>query len=112
MTVTLTSVELATVSGDGGVVWSCSPGGFHANLVVLTGDQAIAPHENAALDVLILVVDGTAEITVDDAVHRLEAGSALLVPRGSTRSIAAVGGGTRYLTVHGERPPLGIERRA
>jgi quercetin dioxygenase-like cupin family protein len=106
-------VDLARIGGAGGVVWSVSPGGFHTNLVVLAAGGAIPAHRNDALDVLVVVLDGTGTATVDDATVDLHPATAVLVRRGSTRAIAAGNGGLRYLAVHAERPPLGIgERRS
>ena len=104
-------VDLGAIAGDGGVVWSSPSRGFHANLVVLGPDQSIAAHRNDALDVLVVVLDGTATIAVDDRTYDIDGGSALLVPRGAVRSIAAGGAQVRYLTVHGERSGLGVGRK-
>lgn len=101
-------VDLARIAGAGGVVWSVSPEGFHANLVVLEPVGSIAAHRNDALDVLLVVVGGAGRATVDDAVVELTPACALLVPRGSVRSITASAIGLRYLTVHGQRGPLTI----
>jgi quercetin dioxygenase-like cupin family protein len=111
MSVTTSPVDLTRIPGDGGVVWSCSPGGFHANLVVLASGHSVASHRNDSLDVLIVVVEGTAEVTIDGASHEIEAGGALVVPQGSTRTIAAGDHApVRYLTVHGERSALTVGR--
>jgi quercetin dioxygenase-like cupin family protein len=101
-------VDLAQVEGTGGVVWSVSPGGFHTNLVVLEPDAAIAAHRNDALDVLVVVLGGEGNAAVDDETFELAPTAALLVRRGTSRSITAGPSGLRYLTVHARRGPLVI----
>lgn len=104
-------VDLSRIEGVGGVVWSVSPGGLHANLVVLEAAGAIAAHRNDALDVLVVVLAGAGEATVDDDTFDLVPAVALLVPRGAERSITAGPAGLRYLTVHAQRGPLTISSR-
>jgi quercetin dioxygenase-like cupin family protein len=103
-------VDLGTVEGGGGVVWSVSPGGFHTNLVVLRPGEAIAAHRNDALDVLVVVLAGSATVTIDGAPSELGAAGAVLVPLGSVREITAGPRGVRYLTVHAQALPLTIDR--
>ena len=100
--------DLLAVAGEGGVVWSVSPPGFHTNLVALAPERTIEVHRNDAVDVLVVVLAGSANVTVDDRPNEVAATSALLVPRGTTRGVAAGPDGVRYLTIHAERPPLGI----
>ena len=108
---TVRAVNLSDLDGAGGVVWSVSPAGFHANLVVLDANGAIASHRNDAVDVLVVVVAGSGTATVDTEQFALGSATALLVPRRSVRAITAGPGGLRYLTVHAERAPLTIGRR-
>jgi quercetin dioxygenase-like cupin family protein len=107
---TTSPVNLMEVAGAGGVVWSASPGGFHANLVVLDGGGSIAAHRNDAVDVLLIVLAGAGTVSVDGEDHALAPAVAVQVPSGSTRAITAGPEGLRYLTVHAEREPLGISR--
>lgn len=108
MTTISPPVDLATVEGAGGVVWSASPDGVHTNLVVLEPGGAIATHTNDGLDVLVIVLAGEGTATVDGETIGLAATSALLVPRGASRSIAAADRGVRYLAIHAARPPMTI----
>jgi quercetin dioxygenase-like cupin family protein len=105
-----TTVDLTRVDGTGGVVWSLSPAGFHANLVVLDALEAIAVHRNDEVDVLLVVLSGGGVAHVDDEAVELTAGTATLVARGATRSVDAGPSGIRYLTVHAERRPMTIGR--
>lgn len=104
-------VDLEAVPGEGGVVWSVSPDGFHANLVVLGSHGTIEEHRNDAVDVLMVVLAGAGTVNVDGDPRVLAAGTALLVARGAVRAIAAGDGGLRYLSVHGQRPGLTIGAR-
>ena len=101
-------VDLGAVEGDGGVVWSAAPEGVHANLVVLGARQVIDAHRNNELDVLVVVLDGAATVTVDGVAHELPAAHALVVPRGAERTIASGDDGVRYLSIHRRRGGLGI----
>lgn len=105
------SVDLSAIAGSGGVVWSLSPQGFHANLVVLDPDDAIPSHRNEAVDVLIVVLAGTGVVTVDDRGVAVAPLAAVLVPRGAQRSIVAGPSGMRYLTIHDRRGSLTVTRR-
>jgi quercetin dioxygenase-like cupin family protein len=104
-------VDLGTVEGGGGVVWSVSPGGFHTNLVVLSAGDSIAAHTNDALDVLVVVLAGSATVHIDGAPAELGPAGAVLVPLGSVREITAGPDGVRYLTVHAQALPLTIDRK-
>lgn len=99
---------LSSVAGHGGVVWSASPSGCHANLVVLEPGGSIGTHRNDELDVLVVVLDGHGTITIDGAAVPASATTAVVVPAGAVRSVTAGPGGLRYLTIHAERRPLAI----
>ena len=93
-----------------GVVWSVSPQGFHANLVVLRAGGRIGRHRNDEVDVLLVVLAGSGRLEVDAVPTDLGAGTAVVIPRGTERSVAAAADGLRYLTVHGPRRPMSIGR--
>ena len=92
-------------------MWSVSPDGFHANLVVLEAQGRIGAHRNDAVDVLVVVLGGDGILTVDGGAVVLGLGAAMLVPLGAERSIEAGGGGLRYLSVHAQRAPLTVAAR-
>jgi quercetin dioxygenase-like cupin family protein len=98
------------VTGDG-VAWSAAPEGVNANLVALGPGGHIAAHRNDEVEVLVVVLDGSGCLAVDDAVAALGGRDAVVVPRGAVRAIRAGDGGLRYLTVHRARGPLAIQRR-
>lgn len=102
------AVDLAAAAGSGGVVWTVSPDGFHANLVVLADGECIETHRNDELDVLMIVLAGEAAVDVDGEVRRVAATDALVIPRGACRGVRATDGEVRYLTVHPTRGGLSI----
>jgi mannose-6-phosphate isomerase-like protein (cupin superfamily) len=108
---TTEKVHLPGVPGTGGVVWSAPAEGFHTNLVVLSPDGGIDPHRNDAVDVLLVVLDGGGAVLVDRTPVDVGPGDAVVVPRGAERAVRAGEAGVRYLSIHGQREPLGIGRR-
>ena len=90
--------ELAQAPVAGQPMWSCASTDLNANLIVLDGDDAIPAHTNAE---------------VDGATHRLVAGRAILIPKGTNRAIRGGGHRLAYLTCHQRRAglwPRGVER--
>ena len=71
-----------------------------------------AEHVNDERDVLVLVVDGSAKLDVDGDDRELVRGEAVIIPKGTRRTITAGRGGVRYLSVHVKRPPLQIRSAA
>jgi quercetin dioxygenase-like cupin family protein len=65
-------------------------------------------HVNDERDVLIVVLAGSAEVTVGSRSDTLRSGQALLVSKGELCEIEAGPEGVRYLSVHRRRPPLEI----
>ncbi len=108
-----TRVDLAEIPDDGtGAVWSLRHGGdLDANLIRLGAGEDIGEHVNAAVDVLILVWEGSGELTIGDETVQLQRGVVALVPSGARRSIRARTAPIRYLTVHIRRDPLTIGQR-
>lgn len=110
----MTVVDLGAVAaGSGGAVWSLPHGGdLDANLVRLDPDGSIEEHVNGEVDVLIFVQSGTGSITIDGATHEVGTNHLALVPRGSTRGVAAGPTGISYLSVHRRRRPISITSRS
>ena len=105
-------VDLLAVAASGdGVAWSANPEGVNVNLVVLEPAGSIAAHRNDAVDVLVLVLDGSLAVEVDGGRAELAAGHATVVPCGTTRTLTAGADGSRHLTVHRARPPMQPARR-
>ena len=101
-------VDLEAQLGTG-PVWGIAAEDLNATLLAWPGGHVVAEHVNAELDVLVVVLEGSAAVTVGGREHTLRAGHALLVPKGEQRSIRAGSDGVRYLSVHRRRGPLQIE---
>lgn len=88
-----------------GVCWSATPLGLNLNLVAWNPGEGVESHVNHAVDVVMVVLEGRGTLTTDGDVHELTAGSVVVVPRGTSRSIKAE---TRlvYVSVHAARSPL------
>jgi quercetin dioxygenase-like cupin family protein len=65
-------------------------------------------HVNEERDVLVVVFDGSATLSIDGEERELARGESAIVAMGSWSKITAGGGGVRYLSVHRRRPPLQI----
>jgi quercetin dioxygenase-like cupin family protein len=101
------SLDLLSASGTG-PVWGMASADLNATLLVWPPGHELEEHVNADLDVLLLGIEGSATVTVDDDGHELLPGRLLLVEKGSRRAISAGPGGVRYLSVHRRRGPLQI----
>ncbi|MDP1846818.1 MAG: hypothetical protein Q8K79_03415 [Solirubrobacteraceae bacterium] len=104
-------VDLAAGEGSG-PLWGMASDDLNATLLAWPAGEGVAEHVNAELDVLVVVLEGSAAVMIDGAPHGLVAPAAILVPRGAPRAIEAGDGGVRYLSVHRRRGPLQIAPRA
>ncbi|MFP5363255.1 MAG: cupin domain-containing protein [Thermoleophilia bacterium] len=102
------AVDLLARAGTG-PVWGMASADLNATLLAWPGGHELAEHVNSELDVLVVVLAGEATVTVDGRPQQLAAGSAILVPRGTRRRIAAGDGGVRYVSIHRRRGPLQIQ---
>lgn len=107
------SVDLFRTGDDAsGAIWSMPHGGdLDANLIRLNGGDAIDEHVNTEVDVLVIVWDGTGELSVDHRTIVLRHGIVVLIPRGLRRTIRAGTDGVSYLSIHRRRDPLTVGRR-
>ncbi len=101
-------VDLLALDGEG-PLWGTATDDLNATLLAWPSDHAVAEHVNDERDVLLVVLDGAAVVTVDGKRHSVEAGQALLVEKGASRAIRAGADGVRYLSVHHRRGPLQLE---
>jgi quercetin dioxygenase-like cupin family protein/hemerythrin-like domain-containing protein len=65
-------------------------------------------HVNEERDVLVVVLDGSATLSIDGQERELARGQTMIVAKGLRRRITAGGDGVRYLSVHRRRLPLQI----
>ena len=99
-------VDLASLAASGGhpgARWRLDGEDLQANLVWLDRGDRIEPHRNDELEVLVVVVSGRGELTLDDQVHPLAPLIVAQLPKGLVRAIKAVDGPLAYLSVHRRR---------
>jgi mannose-6-phosphate isomerase-like protein (cupin superfamily) len=105
MALLLDLTHLPTTTG-GGPQWGHESDDLDLTLLAWTGEQGVAPHTNAEVDVLLIAVAGVGEVRAGHEVFRLQPGQGLLIPKGSERSIRCVGEQFAYLSVHRRRRGL------
>ncbi len=103
----LRSVEAA---GGHGPVWGTESEELNATVLVWAAGHRTPEHVNEERDVLVVVLEGSAEIAVGEPTTSLRRGEALIIPKGTSRQITAGRDGVRYLSAHRRRPPLQISR--
>jgi quercetin dioxygenase-like cupin family protein len=104
-------VDLISPSGTG-PLWGTQSDDLNATLLAWPAGQGPGEHRNAERDVLLVVLAGQATVTLDGEEHLARAGYAILIEKGSTRSISAGPNGVRYLSIHRRRGPLQVKRSA
>jgi quercetin dioxygenase-like cupin family protein len=101
-----TIVDLARTALGEGPLWGMESAELNATLLAWPAGTGVAEHRNDELDVLVIVLAGSAVLRLDGADHELVGGGLVLLPRGSARSITAGARGVRYLSIHRRRGPL------
>ena len=99
-------VDLASLAAGGnhpGALWRLDGEDLQANLVQLDLGDRIEAHRNDDVEVLVVVVSGLVELTLDGHVHQLAPMVLVHVPKGTVRAVVAVGGPLAYLSVHRRR---------
>jgi uncharacterized protein (DUF2249 family) len=111
--------DAAAVAADGhpdaaGAMWKLPmrQRDLDSNIISLQPGPAIAAHSGPDLDVLLLVLDGTGQLTTERGPLQLHPGALVWLPRRSRREFSAGPGGLRYLTVHQRRQSLVLETSA
>ncbi len=94
--------------GDGraGALWSISGDQLNVNLIRFDTNHGVAEHINSEVDVLGVVVSGSALLRLDDAQHELRAGMLFYVPRGRRRGLRVTDGPFVYISCHQRRAGL------
>jgi quercetin dioxygenase-like cupin family protein len=103
----LPPVDLASLAAGGshpGALWRLDGQDLQANLVWLGQGDRIEPHRNDEVEVLMVVVSGRGELTLDGQVHPLAPVALAHLPKGTVRAVAVVDGPLVYLSVHRRRP--------
>lgn len=95
------------LQGPSGAIWGLDSSQLNANLVTVRAGETMPNHVNDEVDVLILVVSGSGNVTIADNAIDIAADSLVLIPRGASRRINATSA-LVYLTVHTRRDRLAI----
>lgn len=102
-------VDLAEIAGIGGErrpAWSQQTEDLNINFIVLEAGGIMPEHINTEVDVLIVCVEGSGRIGIDGQRHELRSGQAIVIPKGTRRSIQVVGERFAYLSCHRRRAGL------
>jgi mannose-6-phosphate isomerase-like protein (cupin superfamily) len=95
-------------SGRGGPEWGTETSELNATLLAWPAGGGTPAHINSELDVVLVVLDGTAEIENDGTLALARAGAVVVLEKGARRRVTAGPSGVRYLTVHRRRTGIGI----
>jgi quercetin dioxygenase-like cupin family protein len=95
--------SLAAAANRPGAIWRLDGEDLQANVVWLGRGDRIEPHRNDEVDVLVVVISGRGELTLDGQVHPLAPMVFAHLPRGTVRAVVAVDGPLAYLSVHRRR---------
>jgi quercetin dioxygenase-like cupin family protein len=99
-------LDLALQTDARGPVWTVQSDDLNVNLIVLPAGEAIAEHVNSEVDVLVLPVSGSGNVTIEGEEHKLKVGDAIVISRGSRRGISSHSDPFAYLTCHRRRQGL------
>jgi quercetin dioxygenase-like cupin family protein/formiminotetrahydrofolate cyclodeaminase len=102
----LAVADLAPATPGSGPRWGMQSDELNATLLTWPAGHELAAHVNDELEVMLVVLAGSACVTVDGADHHLSADQLLLIPRGCVRAVVAGPDGVRYLSTHRRRGPL------
>lgn len=91
-----------------GPVWGAESEDLNATLLVWSAGTGPPEHVNDESDVLIVVLEASLELRVDNEEDELTEGETMIVAKGRRRKITGGERGVRYLSVHLRRPPLQI----
>jgi hemerythrin-like domain-containing protein/mannose-6-phosphate isomerase-like protein (cupin superfamily) len=101
-----TVVDLALPARGRGPQWGMQSLELNATLLAWPAGAGVGAHRNDERDVLLIVLEGTAELTLDGQHHALSDHELVLLPRGSERAFVAGASGARMLSVHLRREPM------
>ncbi len=107
----MTSIDLDRPVTGPGPQWGMQSEDLNATLLAWPAGRGVAEHRNDERDVLLVVLDGSMLVRVDDDEHPVVSHGLLLLPRGSRRALTAGPEGVRYLSIHLRRDPLLPVRR-
>jgi quercetin dioxygenase-like cupin family protein len=89
-----------------GPAFSINSEQLNVNLLRLADGASIPQHINEEVDVLVVVLQGTCKLFVDNEMTVLRTGMAAVIPCGRMRALRCTMGPLVYLTCHRRRAPL------
>ena len=101
-------VDVRALAGSGEereVLWSAESS-LQTNLVRLAPGARIDAHAEMQLDVVVSLLVGSLELTLDDGARTAAAPAVVVLPAGTRRALLAGPDGATYLTVHRRRDGL------
>jgi mannose-6-phosphate isomerase-like protein (cupin superfamily) len=90
----------------GGPAWGHESEDLDCTLLHWEQGRGVAEHVNDEVDVVMVVLEGEGEVTVDGIARGLRPGHALMIPKGLRRSVSATSDHLTYLNVHKRRRKL------
>jgi mannose-6-phosphate isomerase-like protein (cupin superfamily) len=106
MSQTISLTNLTPTAAVQGAIWSYGGAQMDVNLLYFIEGEGVDTHINHALDVWLVVIQGTGEAMVDGTLIPLEVGTCLYIIAGATRSIVAGSAGLLYASAHNKRGGL------
>ena len=103
-------VDLSAPLGSG-PLWGAETEDLNATLLAWPSGGGTDEQVNGERDVMLVLLAGSATVTIDGEPHALHPNEAVIVEKRRSRSISAGPDGVRYLSVHLRRPPLQIAAR-
>jgi quercetin dioxygenase-like cupin family protein len=98
--------SLCAESSGSRVAWTHLGDDLAVNVIALNPGERIAPHVNAEVDVLLVVISGDGFITVEEREMPVHAGHLAVIRKGAVRGISAGAARLVYATCHCRRHPL------
>lgn len=89
-------------------MWGTETEDLNATILEWRAGGGPSEHVNAERDVILVVVAGSAQVTIDGETTAAGTGDVLVLPKGARRSIVAGPDGVRYVTVHRRRGGLQV----
>ncbi len=100
-------VDLTAPRGRG-PLWGAETDDLNATLLAWDPGDGLDEQVTSERDVILIVLAGSATMTIDGESHALDPGDALILEKGRARALSAGPDGVRYLAVHRRRGPLQI----
>jgi quercetin dioxygenase-like cupin family protein len=97
-----------STSGRSGPIWGAASEELNATLLSWNEGEGPPAHINDERDVLVVVIQGSVTLRVDEDAHELIAGESVINAKGRRRKITASRDETRYVLAHRARPSVQI----